>query len=216
MKKGIAILLLLTILLSSTAYALAYGSKITRIQTFPGETVKAEIDAAKADIGQQNQEAVLKLDELSTAVQKLQEEVAKLSTDSASSRTETNVQMSNILNSISNLKTQVDDIAEIKNLKTELPPLLEQPREIITPKLLINLAGINIVLLVILLILVLFVRKEHEGSHKMSAHGHPELHEYIKQHVAKGVNINTIKHQLVSHDWDPQEVDQAIREVSES
>jgi len=68
----------------------------------------------------------------------------------------------------------------------------------------------------VFLLEVIFVRRQHESSHKMTAHGHPELHDYIKQHIAKGININTIRHQLVSHDWGPDEVDEAIRVVKES
>lgn len=216
MKKGLMALLVFAILLSSITYAVTYGGRITRIQTFPGEKVKAEIEQAKSDIDQQNQEAILKLAELSNQVAQLNSDVEKMTTESANARTETNVQLSNILNAISNLKTQIDDIRDIKNLRTELPPLLEQPREIITPKILLYFSGANILLLLVVIMLVIFVRKEHDSGHKMTPHGHPELHEYIKQHVAKGVHINTIRHQLISHDWEADEVDQAIREVTAS
>lgn len=220
MKKGMALILLLAILLATTAHAVSYGSKITRIQTFPGEKIKQEIEDAKANINAQDAEAMLKLEELTGLADQLKSDIDKLTTDSASARTENNVQLSNMMNAIDNLKTQLNDVRDsvkdIQTLKTDLPPMLEEPREIITPPLLIDLSAINILLLTVLILLVLFVRKQHESSHKMTPHGHPELHDYIKQHVSKGININTIKQQLISHDWDPQEVDEAIRVVKES
>ncbi|GEM_PF-5834524 len=216
MKKRILITILLLLLCSSIVYAVTYGPKITRIQTFPGEEIKANSDFAKESISDQNLIAEQKLKALEDAVAELRNSIDKLSTDSTNARTETNVQQSNIQNSINGLKSQLDDLRDLKNLREELPPLLEQPREIITPKILLNLSAVNIGLIVVLIALVLFVKRDHEASHKMTPHGHPELHEYIRQHIGKGININTIRHQLISHDWDPEEVDQAIREVKEN
>lgn len=216
MKKGILLVIVFLIMLSTVAYAISYGSKITRIQTFPGEKIKEEIEAAKAAIDEENSAAALKLDELQNAVDDLQDNIDKLSADSANARTETNVQLSNVVNAISNLKTQLDDLREVKYLRSELPAMLEQPRAVIPPNILVLLSGFNAFLLLVIIGLILFVKKEHEGSHKTTPHGHPELHEYIKQHIGKGVHINTIRQQLIAHDWDPAEIDEAIRQVRES
>jgi hypothetical protein len=51
----------------------------------------------------------------------------------------------------------LDEVRELKSLRTEIPSLLEQPREIITPGILINFSAINIFLLVVLIVLVIFV-----------------------------------------------------------
>ncbi len=218
MKKGIIILSILVILLSTFAYAVSYGSRITRIQTLPGEEARAEIEEAKAAIGYVPADTALeKLDDLSAQVNDLKATAERIAADASNGRTETNVQLSNVLSAVSSLKTQLDGLSALKRLPQDLPPLLEGPREIITPRLLVNLSVLNLALLIVLIGLVLFVKREHSAEHiKTVPHGHPELHDYIKQHIKKGVHINTIRSQLVSHDWDPDEVDEAVRQVRES
>jgi len=215
MKKRIVLFVLISVLFSTSVFAVSYGAKIQRIQTFPGEKIKGEIDIAKESIGEPD-ETQRQLTELSRLVSDVKVEIDKLSADMNNARTEVTVQMSNLLTGVANVKSQIEEFRELKLLRDELPPLLEQPREIITPKLLINLSIVNIVLLFVLIGLVLFVRRDHDATHKMVPHGHPELHDYIRQHIKKGVHINTIRHQLLSHDWDSDEVDQAIREVRET
>src|SRR3989344_4447533 len=140
MKKGMLILLVIILLCSTTVYAVSYGGQITRIQTFPGEVVKEQVDFAKESIADQNAQATQKLQDLENAVANLKSNIDKMSTDATNSRTETNVQLSNIVNSMNGLKTQLDEIRDLKNLKTELPALIDQSREIITPKILLNSA----------------------------------------------------------------------------
>lgn len=222
MKKGIVLVIVCAILLSTLVSAVSYGSKIQRFQMLPGEEARAEIEHAKASIGAGEEDSVENhLEKLAATIDDMHEDlksiVDEVALESNNARTESNVQISNVLNAIANLRTQVDELRDVKRLSQELPALLEQPREIISPRILVNLSVLNLALLVVLIGLVLFVKREHGTEHaKTTPHGHPELHDYIKQHIKKGVHINTIRSQLTSHDWDPAEVDEAIRQVRES
>lgn len=222
MKKGIVLFLVLVVMLSTVVVAVSYGSKIQRFQMLPGEEARAEIEHAKAIIAAGGEESVEKrLEKLAATIDDMHKDlkstVDEVALESNNARTESNVQISNVLSAISNLKVQMDELRDVKRLSQELPSLLEQPREIISPRILVNLSVLNLALLVVLIGLVLFVKREHDTAHaKTTPHGHPELHDYIKQHIKKGVHINTIRSQLTSHDWDPAEVDEAIRQVRES
>ena len=217
MKKGLIFVVVFAVLLSTFVVAVSYGSRITRIQTLPGEDIRDEIEKAKASTAFSSDPTQEKLASFAAQIADLKATAERIAADASNGRTETNVQLSNVLSAVSALKTQLDGLNALKNLPQDLPPLLEEPREIITPRVLVNLSVLNLALLIVLVGLVLFVKKEHESAHiKSTPHGHPELHDYIKQHIKKGVHINTIRQQLISHDWDPDEVDEAVRQVRES
>ena len=211
MKKGIVTLLVLLALLSTFAQAYATGGQIPRIQTFPAErTATAKQEAppvqekttATDQLSQTISELQLKIDSLKT-------QVDQVKTDLGSSETRTQGQVSELSNAISTMKTTVDGLGDLRLLRTEIPPLLEEPREIITPKELIYLSVANIVLLAIILILLFSGRRKKS----LEAHSHPELNDYIKQHLKKGIAPTTIRQQLLSHDWDVSDINEAFKEV---
>lgn len=210
MKKGIVLFLLIFSLLTSITHAYSIGGSITRIQKFPSEIIREQTpteNVEKAPPARQPD-----LDELTSTTTQLMIQIDELKTqlDSAktelsASETQTQTKITGLETSLAALKTAVDSLQELKRLRAEIPPLLEEPREIIPPKILVYLTAANAVLLALLIFIILL--KNKKGN---KPHAHPELTGYVQQHLRKGIPLSTIRDQLLSHDWDANEIDKAI------
>lgn len=208
MKKSV--LALVFIIVTLTVNAVTYGERIPRIQELPSERAEREAQALPSPELASGED----IKDVQRNLQIINDQVAALRTTAQNVRTEQSIQISNVQSELSAVRS---DTAELKSLKTkldELPPLIEKPQQ--APVFLTLLTIANFLMLCALAGMLWYVREEHKSAaHARESHSHKELHDYIRKNLRVGMHIRDIKHYLLQHGWDEDEVDKAIHQIRE-
>ena len=208
MKKSVLVTVLLVSLLTITVLAVSYGERIPRIQEFPSEREERALEAKAA-----SQPAVQPLSsndvkDVQRNVYLLNEQINSLRSTVYDAQAESTNQVNNVLAEIATVKATLEELRDVKRLRDELPELLEQ-KTAPSPFLLL-LTILNFLLLCATIGMLWYMREEKAAVVK--SHSHRDLYDYIRKSLRSGVHIRNIKHHLVDHGWDEDEVDKAIHE----
>ena len=96
----------------------------------------------------------------------------------------------------------------------EIPPLIDKPQP--APVFLTLLTVANFLILCAITGILWHFHGEHKtGMHAHEAHSHRELNDYIRKNLRAGMHIRDIKHYLLQHGWDEDEVDKAVHQIRE-
>ena len=211
MKKSVLIISFLLIILTLNVHAVSYGGNIPRIQEFPAEREeRSAIAQGKAQVPQ-TLSSGNELKDLQRNMYLLNDQIVSLRTTIQNVQADQNAQMSNIVSEITTVRGAVDELQDLKRMRDELPQLIEQKT---APSLFLTIILLLNFLLLCAIVGILWQAREFKERTR-AVHSHRDLYEYIKKSVRSGVHIRNIKHYLVDHGWDEDEVDKAIHELRE-
>ncbi|MBI4016077.1 MAG: hypothetical protein HY363_00110 [Candidatus Aenigmarchaeota archaeon] len=207
MKKGV--LLALLILAAITVNAVTYGERIPRIQELPSERAEREAEALPPPLTAGDD-----IKDVQKNLQIINDQVAALRTTVQNVRTEQSIQLSNAQSELSAVRSDTEELNALRTKLDEIPPLLEKPQP--APLFLTLLTIVNFLVLCGLAGMLWHLHGEHKtASHAHESHSHKELNEYIRKNLRAGMHIRDIKHYLLQHGWDEDEVDKAVHQIRE-
>ena len=211
MKKRVLIVSLLMSLLICSVYAVSYGEKIPRIQEFPSEKQERALQTQAANNPASQPSSSNDVKDVQRNVYLLNEQINSLKSTIYDAQTENTNQINTLLSDLATVKATTEELRDLKRLRDELPQLIEQ-KAAPSPFLLI-LTVLNFLLLCLIISMLWYTHEEKAAATK--THNHRDLYDYIKKSLRSGVHIKNIKHHLVDHGWDEDEVDKAIHELRE-
>ncbi len=203
--------ILLVSLLAFSVVAVSYGERIPRIQEFPSEREERALEAKAASQPSVQPSSSTDVKDVQRNVYLLNEQINSLRSTVYDAQTESTNHANNILAELAATKALIEELSDVKRLRDELPALLEQ-KTAPSPFLFI-LTILNFLLLCATLGMLWYMREEKAAVVK--THSHRDLYDYIRKSLRSGVHIRNIKHHLVDHGWDEDEVDKAIHELRE-
>jgi len=222
MKKETVFILLLLLVPFAFAKAGNYGSlitggliystpqSVTRITDLPSENVHIQDEYNSTfEFVQKIRDVEAGVSDLKTQVSSIGEDVSGIKSSNKNELAEINSKLSDVKTSVDNMQSLVDEIRAI-------PPLIEQPQQIIIPQGVMIFGASIATLLLVLIIMVVWTgarakakdKEEHEESHSLL-----HLTEYIQEGMHRGASIDQVREKLKSAGWPDKDVDSAVKEV---
>ena len=205
MKKGLILILILTVLATVVAAQQDIAPAVPRMTNFMGDNVHIiRVQELSEKLDGQITTLDARLLELETKLNELEQIKANMGRPIEVSTTGYAAQLDGINSQMQEIKTSVNDLNEIKEeLRARRPA--ETPKTDSTPVYIVGLLAINAVLLVVTL-LTFTSRKPKEKQIKT-------VHEYIAQSLDSGVDEHEIKQELLTKGWSTKDIEKVFSEI---
>ncbi len=192
--------------------SVVYGDSqgIVRSTTLPSENVHI-VAQQQATIA-----SAESLTQLENAIDNFKTQVSDLKVTSENQRTEVTSQLNNVNRELGAIKSSIDNLQFLQQQVAEIKPALEQPREIIAPTSLILLSIANVILLIVVIVLIFWLRRQWQAINNDShVEEHAQIHltDFIREAMHKGASMPEIKKKLSQRGWNEAKITEAIQEV---
>ncbi len=204
MKKGLILILILTVLATVVAAQQDTVPAVPRMTNFMGDNVHIiRVQELSAKLDGQITTLDARLLELETKLNELEQIKANMGRPIEVSTTGYAAQLDGINSQMQEIKTSVNDLNEVKKELDAKPA--EAPKKDSTAVYIVGLLAINAVLLVVTL-LTFTSRKPKEKQIKT-------VHEYIVQSLDSGVDEHEIKQELLTKGWSTKDIEKVFSEI---
>lgn len=204
MKKGLILILILTVLATVVVAQQDIAPTVPRMTNFMGDNVHIiRVQELSAKLDGQITTLDAKLAELETKLNELEQIKSNMNRPIEVSTTGYAAQLDVINSQMQEIKTSVNDLNEVKK-ELDAKPAEAQNKDS-TAVYIVGLLAINAVLLVVTL-LTFTSRKPKEKQIKT-------VHEYIAQSLDSGVDEHEIKQELLTKGWSTKDIEKVFSEI---
>jgi len=204
MKKGLILILILTVLATVVAAQQDIAPAVPRMTNFMGDNVHIiRVQELSEKLDGQITTLDARLLELETKLNELEQIKANMGRPIEVSTTGYAAQLDGINSQMQEIKTSVNDLNEVKK-ELDAKPAEAQNKDS-TAVYIVGLLAINAVLLVVTL-LTFTSRKPKEKQIKT-------VHEYIAQSLDSGVDEHEIKQELLTKGWSTKDIEKVFSEI---
>ena len=204
MKKGLILILILTVLATVVAAQQDIAPAVPRMTNFMGDNVHIiRVQELSEKLDGQITTLDARLLELETKLNELEQIKANMGRPIEVSTTGYAAQLDGINSQMQEIKTSVNDLNEVKK-ELDAKPAEAQNKDS-TAVYIVGLLAINAVLLVAT-IFTFTSRKPKEKQIKT-------VHEYIAQSLDSGVDEHEIKQDLLKKGWSTKDIEKVFSEI---